>query len=200
MEYSDKEKQVLSLLNKADFKNISKNEVITIASKLGELDPEVAKEILHQYPEFVKLMQTTMTEYKNALDSIIASDDSSINEVYGILNKEMDDNAKSRSEFYELAGKTRDDLSKCLDKDEFSPEEKRKMLDQELEILKIANSKEEDIRKQQERIGQAAIAKDSEKREFNWKLVAGASLLAAFVAGVGGALLGGKFNIKPPKR
>ncbi len=34
MEYTDKEQQVLSLMQRMDFKNLSKNDVISFASKL----------------------------------------------------------------------------------------------------------------------------------------------------------------------
>ena len=46
MEYTSNEKQILSLMERTDFKNISKSDVISFASKLGELRPEVAKEVL----------------------------------------------------------------------------------------------------------------------------------------------------------
>lgn len=71
MEYTSNEKQILSLMERTDFKNISKSDVISFASKLGELRPEVAKEVLAQFPEFVGLMKTTLTEYKGNADSIV---------------------------------------------------------------------------------------------------------------------------------
>ena len=49
MEYTSNEKQILSLMERTDFKNISKSDVISFASKLGELRPEVAKEVLVKY-------------------------------------------------------------------------------------------------------------------------------------------------------
>ena len=86
MEYTDKEQLVLSLMQKTDFKNLSKNDIISFASKLGELRPEVAKEVLAQFPEFVGLMKSTLTEYKSMLDSIVESDDDSIKEYYAVTN------------------------------------------------------------------------------------------------------------------
>ena len=44
MEYTPIEKNVLSMMQRTDFKNLSKNDVISFASKLGGLRPEVAKE------------------------------------------------------------------------------------------------------------------------------------------------------------
>lgn len=40
MEYTDVEKQVLSLIKKADFRNIPNSNVLSYASKLNELRPE----------------------------------------------------------------------------------------------------------------------------------------------------------------
>lgn len=53
MEYTPMEKDVLAMMQRTDFKNISKGDVISFASKIGELCPEVAKEVLAQFPEFV---------------------------------------------------------------------------------------------------------------------------------------------------
>ena len=48
MEYTPMEKDVLAMMQRTDFKNmnISKGDVISFASKIGELRPEVAKEVL----------------------------------------------------------------------------------------------------------------------------------------------------------
>ena len=53
MEYTPMEKDVLAMMQRTDFKNLSKGDVISFASKIGELRPEVAKEVLAQFPEFV---------------------------------------------------------------------------------------------------------------------------------------------------
>lgn len=56
MEYTNTEKQFLELLDRTNFKNLSKNDVITYASKLNELRPEVATQVIAQYPVFMELM------------------------------------------------------------------------------------------------------------------------------------------------
>lgn len=56
MEYSKDALEVLNLMQRKDFKNISKNEVINLASKLGELNPEVARDIIAQFPKVVTLL------------------------------------------------------------------------------------------------------------------------------------------------
>lgn len=95
MEYTDIEKQVLSLMERTDFKSLSKNDVISYASKLNELRPEVAAQVLAQFPELAKLIQSSLVEYKDVLEKIVESDDESTSQVYGILNKELDGAGKS---------------------------------------------------------------------------------------------------------
>ena len=113
MEYSKDALEVLNLMQRKDFKNISKNEVINLASKLGELNPEVARDIIAQFPEVVTLLNNTVSEYKSVLEEIIRSDDSSTDTYYEINKKGIDSVEKSRSDFKDLAIKVLDDFSKA---------------------------------------------------------------------------------------
>lgn len=122
MEYTPMEKDVIDMMQRTDFKNISKGDVISFASKIGELRPEVAKEVLAQFPEFVGLMKSSLTEYKEMLDTIVSSDDASIKEYYGVANKEMDQAADSRKQFYAFVKQVQADCSKLLDNPNLPPE------------------------------------------------------------------------------
>ena len=44
MEYTPMEKDILAMMQRTDFKNLSKGDVISFASKIGEFRPEVAKD------------------------------------------------------------------------------------------------------------------------------------------------------------
>lgn len=200
MEYTDKEQQVLSLMQRMDFKNLSKNDVISFASKLGELRPEVAKEVLAQFPEFVGLMKSTLTEYKGMLDSIVESDDVSIKEYYAVANKEMDSATESRKQFYDFVKQVQADCSKLLDNPNLSPEMIMEILNRESELVKMVNEKDSEIREQEKEIEDKVNKKDTEKREFNWKLVGGISMAVLTVAGISASVLGGKFDFKLPKK
>lgn len=200
MKYTDKEQQVLSLMQRMDFKNLSKNDVISFASKLGELRPEVTKEVLAQFPEFVGLMKSTLTEYKGMLDSIVESDDVSINEYYAVANKEMDSATESRKQFYDFVKQVQADCSKLLDNPNLSPEMIMEILNRESELVKMANEKDSEIREQEKEIEDKVNKKDTEKREFNWKLVGGISMAVLTVAGISASVLGGKFDFKLPKK
>lgn len=200
MEYTSDEKQILSLMERTDFRNLSKNDVLSYASKLNELRPEVAKEVIAQFPELAKLIQSTMAEYKDILEKIIASDDKSMNQVYDILSKEIDSASDSRREFIEYADKVRDDLSKCLDNPNLSPEQQKDIIDRQMEIFHAVDNKDTEIRKQEMEAARMADKKDTEKKEFNWKVLATASLVVLTVVGIGTAALGGKFDFKLPKK
>lgn len=200
MEYTPLERETLNLMQRTDFKNLSKNDVISFASKLSELRPEVAKEVLAQYPEFVGLMKTALTKYKGILDSIIASDDDSIKEYYSIANKEMDNAADSRKQFYDFVKQVQADYSKCLDNPNLSPEMIMEILNRQAELVKMASEKDSEIRNQEQEIEDKAKKKDSEKREFNWKLIGGISAALVAVVGVSAGVLGGKFDFKLPKK
>lgn len=88
VEYTSNEKQILSLMERTDFRNLSKKDVLSYASKLNGLRPEVAQQVIAQFLKRAKLIQSTMIEYKDILEKIVASDDESTNQVYGIINYE----------------------------------------------------------------------------------------------------------------
>ena len=200
MEYTPIEKDVLSMMQRTDFKNLSKNDVISFASKLGELRPEVVKGVLAQYPEFVKLMKSTLTEYRSMIDSIVDSDDESLKGYYSIANKEMDSASESRKQFYNFVQQVQLDYRKCLDNPKLSPEMLMEILNREAELVKMANEKDTEIRDQEKEIEDKVNKKDTEKREFNWKLVGSISLALVTVVGISAGVLGGRFDFKLPKK
>ena len=200
MQYTDMEKQVLSLMERTDFKNLSKSDIISYASKLNELRPEVASQVLAQFPELVGLIKSSLSEYKDILEKIVASDDESTNQVYGILNKELEAAGDSRREYIEFADKVRADLSKCLDNPDLSPEQQKEIRDQEMEILRMVDKKDTEIRDQETEAAHLADKKDSEKKAFNWKVIGAASFAVLTAIGIGASALGGNFNIKLPKK
>lgn len=200
MEYTPIEKQALDMMKRTDFKNLSKTDVLSIASKLGELRPDVAKEVIAQFPEFAKLIQSSMEEYKDILGNIISSDDESIKQVYAIADKDIDTSADSRKQFYDFAGKVHADLSKCLDNPDLTSEERKDILAQEMEILKAVSEKDTEIRTHETETVKMVDKKDSEKRQFNWGVIKVASTVLVVGLGIAASALGGNFNLKLPKK
>ena len=199
MEYTPMEEKVLAMMQRTDFKNLSKGDVISFASKLGELRPEVAKEVLAQFPEFVGLMKSALTEYKGMLDTIVSSDDASTKEYNDVANKEMDNAADSRKQFYDIAKQVQADCSKLLDNPNLPPEMMMDILNREVELVKMANEKDTEIRQQEKEIEDKVNKKYSEKREFNWKLVGVISFTLVTVIGISVDVLGGSLDFKLPK-
>ena len=62
------EEQVLKKLNIEDFRHLTKDKVISMATMLDKMDPEVAKKALEQFPEFASTMRQILSEYKRSLD------------------------------------------------------------------------------------------------------------------------------------
>ena len=131
---------------------------------------------------------------------MVESDDASLKTYYAVVNKEMDNASDSRKQFYDIVKKVQADYSKCLDNQNLSPETIMDILNREIELIKIANDKDTEIRQQEKEIEANANKKDTEKREFNWKLIGSISLALVSVVGISAGVLGGKFDFKLPKR
>ena len=134
------------------------------------------------------------------LDTIVSSDDASIKEYYGVAKKEMDQAADSRKQFYDFVKQVQADSSKLLDNPNLPLEMMMEILNREAELVKMANEKDTEIRQQEKEIEDKVNKKDSEKREFNWKLVGDISFALMTVAGISAGVLGGKFDLKLPKK
>lgn len=199
MEYTREERDFLILTERTNFKNLSKNDVLGYASKLNELRPEVAKQVVAQYPELVKLLQSTMSEYKGILADVIASDDKSVEHFYSVVDKEMDIINKNRKMFYDFAGKVHADLSKCLENPGLTPEEQKAICEQEMEILRMINLKDAEMREKEMKLVAKVDEKDLQKRTFNWKVIGAASAIVILMIGVGVGILEGDCNLKSNK-
>lgn len=196
MQYTDMEQYLLSALKRTDFKNLSKSDFISYTSKLGEIRPEVAKEILAQFPQLVQLMTTSIHEYMGIIDKIISS-----GSVYDDIPKQEMENAnESRKQFYDFLKQVRSDLSKCLENPDLSPEERTQILNRLFELVRIANEKDTEIRDQEREVEDKANKKDTEKRGFNWKLVGAGAVVFIAVVGIGASVLGGKFELDLPTK
>ena len=198
MEYTETERQTLDILGRTDFKAIKKGEIVSIASLLSSLRPEVAKSAIEHFPELADLLKVSISEYRDMLDKVIESDNASIQHVYGDADKAMDDAAIGREQFLQFAEKVRADYGKCLDRDNITPEERADILKSEMEILRMADTKEKEVREQQEKVVNIIDHKDTEKRLFNWAIIGAASTALIFVVGMGFAALGGKVDLKLP--
>lgn len=200
MEYTKNEKQIHPLMERTDFRNLSKYDVSSYASKINELRPEVAQQVIAQFTEMAKLKQSTMVEYKDFLEKIVASDDESTNQVYGIIDKEVDSASDSRKEYKEYADKILADLSKCLDNPNLTPEQQKDIFDRQMEIFHAVGKKDTEIREHEMEMARMADKKDTEKKEFNWNVLLAACIFVLIAVGIGTVALGGKYDFKLPKK
>ncbi|RHN16518.1 hypothetical protein [Anaerobutyricum hallii] len=80
------EEKVLKKLDIVDFRHLTKDKVIKMASMLDKMNPEVAKKALEQFPEFANTTKEMLTEYKESLDEGLESNNKSVKAVYDTYN------------------------------------------------------------------------------------------------------------------
>ena len=118
------EREVLQQLNIPDFRHITKDKVMTFASMLQNMEPDVAKKALEQFPEFAKMALEVMNDYK------------------GVMEKTLDENSASSKQCFDIYNEVMNALKSCLAKDDISFEEKKYYIDKMMEIAKMAESKD----------------------------------------------------------
>ncbi len=201
MDYTPKEQECLDLMKRTNFKAPSKDEIVSLVSKLHQMRPEVAQEIIKQFPEFVSLIRTSMTELKGTLESILQSDDKNTAYVYETINHDLDNAQGSRNSFNEMASTVLSDLSKSLDNPDLPIEERKDIFDREERILKMASEKDAEIRQQEIKAVEVAEREASEKRAFNWNIVKTASGVVLVALLIGASIFtGGDIKFKLPKK
>lgn len=123
------EKQVLKKLDIPDFRHLSKEKVMKFATMLPQMDPEVAKKALEQFPEFAKTIKEILKDHKE------------------ILEKGMVSNDKSIMSCYEVSSSIIASLQKELERDELTFEERKYIIDQMVVISKQMNEKDSENKK-----------------------------------------------------
>lgn len=132
------EKQILRKLNIPDFRHLSKDKVIAFASMVPNMQPEVAKKALEQFPNFASASLDLMRDYKTIFEETLADDRESTQVCYDMYNRVMDS------------------LEKMLQEDELSFEEKTYILGQMKEVADAVAEK--DSEKSENRMKLLAIA------------------------------------------
>ena len=123
------EQQVLRKLGIEDFRHLTKDKVVTMASMLDRMDPEVAKKALEQFPKFADTMKEILKEYKQTLD------------------KALDENGQSVQSYYASCDALISSLQKELEKDSLSFEEKKYIIDKMIEVNKMKGDKDTENKK-----------------------------------------------------
>lgn len=117
------EKQVLKKLNIVDFRHLTKEKVMSMASMLDRMDPDVAKKALEQFPEFTNTMRQILFEYKKSLDEGIRQ------------------NADGVKSYYDTCDAIITSCQKELKKESLSFDERRFILEQMVLVVKMKDDK-----------------------------------------------------------
>ena len=118
------EEQVLKELNIPDFRHLSKDKVMTFASMLSNMAPDVAEKALEQFPEFGKMALEAMEDNKS------------------VLMKSLDANNESTKGCFEAYDTIIDTLKSCIDKEDLTFEEKKYYLEKMIEVAKFKDAKD----------------------------------------------------------
>ena len=113
------EQQVLKKIGKPDFRHITKDDVVHLATMLPQMDIEVAKKVIEQFPEYGKNIVLLAQEY---------------NEIAGTVRES---NEKTVNRCIEICDRVIDDYQKKLDKENISEEDKKFYASQIIEVLHI---------------------------------------------------------------
>jgi len=118
------ERGLLQQLDIPDFRHITKDKLMTFASMLQNMEPEVAKKALEQFPEFAKMTLNILKDYK------------------GVMEKTLDENSESSKQCFDIYNEVVDALKSCLAKDDLPFEEKKYFIEKMMEVAKMAESKD----------------------------------------------------------
>ena len=129
MQRSLTEAQVLKKLNIEDFRHLTKDKVISMATMLDKMDPEVAKKALEQFPEFANTMRQILADYKQSLD------------------EGMRQNAEGVKSYYDTCDVIISSCQKQLEQEDLSFEERRFILEQMVLVAKMKGEKNTEDKK-----------------------------------------------------
>lgn len=155
MSYSPKEKRVLKKLGIKDFRYMTKDKIVQFASMLPQMNPEVAKAALSQFPDFVDLAK------------------SMIGELRWMNDKNMNLANNSQDHFYQVCNSILETLKLELEKDNLTPEDRNKVIDQMIQVADMLNKKDSEVKRL------AKHAQDGLMVMAGLALVAGAAILGA---------------------
>lgn len=123
------EDKIKKKLNIKDFGEITKDKVITIASMLDMMPPEVAIKVLEQFPEFSAAIKELLNGYKETLD------------------KGLETNKESVQTYYDTCNSMITFLQKQVEDENLSFEDKKIIMDNMLECAKYMKEMDSENKK-----------------------------------------------------
>ena len=124
------ESEAKEILGVNNWREISKVKIMDFINLIPNMDREVAMKAIEQFPGFVSLSKEIVSQ------------------LYSLTEKALELNDTSNAEAIKAYQKILDDLSKLLDKDEISFEEKQWIIEKEIEVadkISVKDSENKDL-------------------------------------------------------
>lgn len=118
------EKEVLDALEISDFRHMTKNKIMKFTSLVPQMDKEVAKTALQQFPHFAQMSIEVINCYKEIMGTVLR------------------DNALSMNDFYNSCDTVILALNELLRKDKLKFKQKKSLIDNMIQILKMKDDKD----------------------------------------------------------
>ena len=118
-------KQFYKKMGTKNLNKIAKFKIKELSSILPDLDPEVAKEVIAQFPGFVDLSKNLVKEYREVVD------------------KAIDESSLGAKAYYQACEKILENLEKELARENLSQSERNEILAKMMKVAKDIESKHE---------------------------------------------------------
>ena len=151
-------------LTKVNWDNVTPGKIREVASMCTKTNPEVSKKIMNKIPNL-------MDYGKEFSNTIIKSNDASINNCYNIAKMQIESENEYRRSEAENEKKRQENIGKILENDNLSPEQKSNLMNQINEFCKSYNDQDSEHRQYIKEIGEKVYRKDEENRENNNRLI-----------------------------
>ena len=113
------EKDLLRLLDIPSFRHMSRDKLVSFVSALPEIDPEVAKKALEQFPDFASAMVEITGRYKEIIDKCLEGSDADTATVLAACSA------------------INDSIQHELEKDELTFEERERLIDKSIQVVQM---------------------------------------------------------------
>ena len=124
MNRTSKEKKLLQKLGISDFRYLTKDKVISLASMLPEMDRDVAKAAIEQFPNFKEFSLAIVDCYKTALDNV------------------FQENRANQDAFYDVCRGIIESLQRELEQDNITAEDRSRIEDKMLTVAQMISDKD----------------------------------------------------------
>lgn len=132
MSHSLSEQKVLKKLGISDFRHMTKEKVVEFASLLHEMDPEVAKAAISQFPQYVQMTSEIVKTFQSTVDGIISS------------------NQKNMQSFCDTCNSIISSMQEQLKKENLSETERNSLNDNMIKVAQMLSDKDSENKKHHE--------------------------------------------------